>query len=111
MPDAVRYALIFGIVAGVLYLAILLWRHKGLKGSHIPEAITLVFVPFPIPGALEMIYKAFGKNPLPIFNDAESRAALILGGMMLIATFIYSLYVAGKHALKSKPNLGTPEPS
>jgi hypothetical protein len=94
MTDEVRLALLIGVVLGAIYLVILGWRRKGLKASHISEAVGLVFTPFPIPGAVEMIYKAFGKNPLPIFNEPESRAALIIGGVLLIAAFVYGAFVA-----------------
>jgi hypothetical protein len=110
MTDEVRLALLVGIALGVLYLVILGWRRKGLKGSHISEAVGLTFTPFPIPGAVEMIYKAFGKSPLPIFNEPESRAALVIGGLLLIAAFIYGAFVAINRARlapkRSKPSTG-----
>jgi hypothetical protein len=101
MSNAVRVALIVGIVLGIAYILVVLLRRRELKGGEICEAIGLALSPFPIPGAAEMIYKAFDRDTLPIFNSPENRAALIIGGILLIATFLYSLYVAVSKALQS----------
>jgi hypothetical protein len=92
-----------GVFLGLIYLGVLGWRCRGLKGADICEAVGLAITPFPLPGAVEMIYKALGSAPLPIFNSTEDRAALIFGGLLLIAAFLYGLFIAGKRALTASP--------
>ena len=49
-----------------------------------------------------MVIKAFGSSALPIFNSAEDRVALIFGGLILVAAFLYGNFIALQRAWKNK---------
>jgi hypothetical protein len=106
MSDAIRAAFLAGIILGLVYAVIVIVRLKDLKGQEMSEAVGLFLSTFPIPGAGEMMWKAIGSESLPIFNEIESRAALFLGGALLIGTFVYGLFAAFKHAITSQRAAG-----
>lgn len=62
----------------------------------------MAVTPLFLPGAAEMIVKAFGKETLPLFNSAEDRVALIFGGVILIAAFLYGNFIAIQRAWNNK---------
>jgi len=108
VSEAIRFAFIGGIVLGLGYAGIVVVRLRDLKGPELSQAVGLFLSTFPIPGAGEMIWKSISAGTLPIFNEIESRAALFLGGALLIGTFIYGLYAAFRHALTAqRPSAGT----
>jgi hypothetical protein len=77
-------------------------RSQGITGTDVVEAVGLAMMPSFVPGAIEMIIKAFGRPELPIFNAAEDRMALTIGGAMLIVTFIYCNVTAFRQAWTEK---------
>jgi hypothetical protein len=46
---------------------------------------TLAITPFPIPGAVEMVFRALGGDELPIFDSIEDRVALCFGVLLISA--------------------------
>jgi hypothetical protein len=102
MSDALRAALAAGFLLAAVYLLVRAIRSKGIIGSDVVEAVGLALTPLFIPGAIEMIVKAFGRATLPIFNNAEDRVALTVGGLILIAVFLYGNFVALRKAWTNK---------
>jgi hypothetical protein len=102
MSDVLRAALAFGVLIPGAYLLIRAFRSRGITGSDVVEAVGLALTTLFVPGATEMIVKAFGRRELPIFNAAEDRMALTIGGAMLIVTFIYCNVTAFRQAWTEK---------
>jgi hypothetical protein len=101
MPGAVRISLYVGVFLGLAYIGFVLWRRREIKGSEISEALGLAITPFPIPGAVKMVYRAMASKPLPVFNNVENRVALVFGGSFLIVSFLYGLYAAVQRAARN----------
>jgi hypothetical protein len=71
MSDVSRAALALGVLIPGAYLLIRGFRSPGITGSDVVEAVGLALTTLFVPGATEMIVKAFGRRELPIFNAAE----------------------------------------
>jgi hypothetical protein len=102
MSDVLRAALALGVLTSCAYLLMRVVRSQGITGSDVVEAVGLALTPSFVPGAIEMIVKAFGRPELPIFNAAEDRMALTIGGAMLIVTFFYCNIAAFRQAWTDK---------
>jgi hypothetical protein len=89
MSNVFRAALALGVLTASVYLLMRATRSRGITGGDVVDAVGLALTPSFLPGAIEMILKAFGRPELPIFNAPEDRIALTIGGAMLIAAFLY----------------------
>ncbi len=103
MSDAVRDCLFGGCLLFLAYLIIRSAKTKNPRDvfGDLPLAIVLIVALSPIPGAVNMLSKALGKQTLPIFNSFEERAALVLGGALLLISIVYGIVVALLHAARS----------
>jgi hypothetical protein len=102
MSDGFRAAIAVGIAIAVVHLILRQVRSGGIQFPDFLEAVGLAATPLVVPGAVEMIIEAFGTETLPIFNKAEDRVALILGGAILIGAVAYGDLVALHRAWKGK---------
>jgi hypothetical protein len=102
MSGELRCALIVGVVLAFVYLAFRHFRSEGIQGTDVAEAGGIAVTPLFIPGAIEMVVKAFGGATLPIFNSAEDRVALVFGGLILIVAFLYGNLIALQRAWRNK---------
>lgn len=58
--------------------------------------------PLLLPGAAEMVFKAFGGETLPIFNQPEDRMTLFFGGAAVISGIAYGNFLALRRAWQSE---------
>jgi hypothetical protein len=108
MSVALRVALISSVALAGIYVAILTIRHRGLGWpvTYLFEAVALVLAPLPVPGATEMAWKSLQSDPLPVFNEAESRVALFFGGSLLVAAALYTVVFSFHRAWRSTSTPG-----
>lgn len=83
-----RWALYSGAALAFVFLIVRLWRdgYEFLSIDDLVSAVSIVAATLFVPGALDMISKAFSSDELPILNAAEQRVALIVGGSLLLLT-------------------------
>jgi hypothetical protein len=86
----------------LIHLAVRQFRSRGVRFSDLGEAVSLALTPIVLPGATEMILKAFGGETLPIFNGPEDRLALFIGGAAVIAGIAYCNFLAFERAWKNR---------
>lgn len=97
-----RLAFIGGLVLAALFLVFRTVRCGGLSWpvTDLLEAVIVGITPLPLPGALEMIWKALQADPLPMLDSAENRAALTLGGALLTSALVFTTIAELKRALR-----------
>ena len=98
MSIGYRILLGSGAALRVIHLAVRQFRSHGVRFTDLGEAVSLALTPIVLPGAAEMILKAFGGAALPIFNRPEDRLALIIGGAAVIGAIAYCNFLALERA-------------
>ncbi|HEY2054119.1 MAG TPA: hypothetical protein VGH14_09320 [Solirubrobacterales bacterium] len=102
MPATLRVTVIVGMVLVFAQLSLRQIRSREVRLEDLFEAIVLALGPVVLPGAAEMIVKALGGDTLPIFNTAEDRLALIIGGAAVIAAITQVTLMALRRAWDGK---------
>jgi hypothetical protein len=86
----------------VVNLLVRQFRSEGIQAPDIFEAVGVAGSPILLPGAIEMMFKAFGGEALPIFNRPEDRLALFIGGAVVLTAIAYGNFLAFGRAWKNQ---------
>jgi hypothetical protein len=102
VSDATRVSLVAGFGLSLIYLGLRTIKHGGITWpfTDFLESVSLSVMPFPIPGAADMVVKAIGQEKLPIFDSLEDRVALGFGGALLIAALGFGILVELKRGTR-----------
>ncbi len=102
MSLGVSLALYSGFAACILYLVARTVRHRGLHwpATDIFEAAALVFLFLPVPALVQIMSKALGSQTLPIFNDTEDRAIIVIGAAVIAAAIAFGFFIGVKRAVR-----------
>ena len=108
MSVGLRILTSFGAVLLVVYLALRQFRSGGVQGTDIVEALAIAMTPLLLPGAAEMVLKAFGGQALPIFNQPEDRMTLFFGRAAVISGIAYGNFLALRRAGRTSAGRSRP---
>jgi hypothetical protein len=85
MSGPVQIAVVAGLVLLLVHVSLRRLGSREVRANELFQIAVLVISPLLLPGAAEMVFRALGRSPLPIFNTPEDRLTLILGAAAVIA--------------------------
>jgi hypothetical protein len=88
MSGPVQVAVVAGLVLLLVHVSLRQFGSRDVRVSELFQIVALTISPLLLPGAAEMVLRALGRSPLPIFNTAEDRLTLILGAAAVIAGIV-----------------------
>jgi hypothetical protein len=88
MSGPVQIAVVAGLVLLLVHVSLRRFGSREVRVSELFQIVALTISPLLLPGAAEMVFRALGRSPLPIFNTAEDRLTLILGAAAVIAGIV-----------------------
>jgi RsiW-degrading membrane proteinase PrsW (M82 family) len=88
MSGPVQIAVLAGVVLLLVHFSLRRCGSRDVRVSELFQIVALAISLLLLPGAAEMVFRALGRSPLPIFNTAEDRLTLILGAAAVIAGIV-----------------------
>jgi hypothetical protein len=85
MSGPVQIAVVAGLILLLVHISLRRLASREVRFNGLFGLVCLTMSPSLLPGAAEMVFRALGRSPLPIFNTAEDRLTLILGAAAVIA--------------------------
>ena len=85
MSGPVQIAVVAGLVLLLVHVSLRRLGSRDVRAGELFQIVALAISLLLLPGAAEMVFRALGRSPLPIFNTPEDRLTLILGAAAVIA--------------------------
>ena len=85
MSGPVQIAVVAGLILLLVHVSLRRMGSREVRFNGLFGLVCLTMSPSLLPGAAEMVFRALGRSPLPIFNTAEDRLTLIFAAAALIA--------------------------
>jgi RsiW-degrading membrane proteinase PrsW (M82 family) len=88
MSGPVQIAVVTGLILLLTHISLRRLGSREVRLNGLFGLVCLTMSPSLLPGAAEMVFRALGRSPLPIFNTAEDRLTLVLAAAALIAGIV-----------------------